>query len=200
MDLVGQCFVGVLSKFCGQIPAEVLKKTARNCIPLMPFNIHTCFLPFLLPPSSDVGLSSEIWVLLERNRLLWLPLHWDSQSLTAFTLHSSMEEVPLSTSSIGKSPLLLPNSSDPCTVILGKEVALVIPPSTVCPNSSLSHCKCMLESPSGRLDSTNFLMCGYLPRCAILQVFFLTAAIGGRVSSQLLWVHSPYRSLVCLFF
>lgn len=150
--LLGQCFTG-------GIPEGLWADSCwspGNCIPLMPFDIPTSFLPFLLPPS----LPPEIEVLPQKSGCYWREIGFSSYNSTEIASHPllllstpSWKRFPLSTSSLGRSLPLLPNNSDPYSVILVKKVSLVIPPSTVCPNSSLFHSKGMLESPSGRLDS-----------------------------------------------
>ena len=65
----------------------------------MPIDIPVCPLLSLLPPTSHRGPSSEIWVLLERNRPLQLQL--TLLGSTTFTLHLLSQEW---------SPLMLPQT------------------------------------------------------------------------------------------
>lgn len=61
---------GILPEACGQTSWWSPEADTKNQVPLMCFDILICFLHLIFPPLSNGGVTSVLWMLLERNGFL----------------------------------------------------------------------------------------------------------------------------------
>lgn len=192
------------------VPTEVCEWTScsspeadmRKCISLMTFDILICLLSFLFAPSSHGGPTSEIWVLQERNGLLW-NLHYCGNP--AFSHHFCFslppwERSPLPTSSSIEVATARVRSPVPCSVTLERGPTLV--------NFSLSSASKVIFIPLWwhaeifpLVDWTaiNSLPHGYLLSFALSRLFLPPSWWMTMVQVlQIPWICSPCWGSLCL--